>query len=78
MRSSSSAVQNRQAQYILVVNAIAEVIHIPAVPALTKPESANSVVMSTATAPRQSKFRSSQRFVIQKLYHIYVRQVFVG
>lgn len=59
LSSSSSAVQNRQAQYILVVNAIAKVMHKPAVPALTKPKRAKRVVMSTTTAPRQSKLRSN-------------------
>ena len=49
---------------------MAEVIQRPAVPADTNPDSANSVVRSTDKPPRASKFSNSQRFVIQKLYHI--------
>jgi hypothetical protein len=52
------------------VKAIADVMQIPAVPADTRPDSANKVVTSTDKAPRASKFSKSQRLVIQKLYHI--------
>lgn len=51
---------------------MAEVIQRPAVPADTKPDNANSVVTSTDKPPSASKFSNSQRFVIQKLYHICV------
>ena len=54
LRSSSSAVQKRQAQYTLIVNAMAEVIQTPAKPASTYPDRANSVVVRTARAPRAS------------------------
>jgi len=54
------------------VKAIAEVMQRPAVPGDTKPDNANSVVTSTAKPPSASKFSNNQRFVIQKLYHIYV------
>jgi hypothetical protein len=56
---------------MLFVKAIADVIQRPAMPADTRPDSANRVVMSTDKAPRVSKFSKSQRFVIQKLYHIF-------
>jgi hypothetical protein len=49
---------------------MAEVIQRPAVPADTKPDTANNVVRSTDKPPSASKFSNSQRFVIQKLYHI--------
>ena len=54
------------------MKAIADVIQRPAVPADTRPDKANRVVTSTDKAPRVSKFSKSQRFVIQKLYHIYL------
>jgi len=54
------------------VKAIADVIQIPATPADARPDKANRVVTSTDRAPRASKFSKSQRFVIQKLYHIYL------
>jgi hypothetical protein len=54
-----------------VVNAIALVIQRPARPApFVKVDIENNVVIKTATAPKESKFKRSQRFVIQKLYHI--------
>lgn len=70
-KSSSRAVQKRHAQYTLIVNDIALVIHRPAVPAVTYPESASNVVINTDRAPRASKLSNNHRFVIQKLYHIY-------
>lgn len=69
-KSSSRAVQNRHAQYTLIVNDIALVMQRPAVPAETYPESANNVVINTARPPSVSKLSNSHRFVIQKLYHI--------
>jgi hypothetical protein len=57
---------------MLFVKAIADVIQRPAIPASTRPDKANRVVTSTDKAPRASKFSKSQRFVIQKLYHIYL------
>jgi hypothetical protein len=54
------------------VKAIADVIQSAARPADTRPDKANNVVTSTDKAPRASKFSKSQRFVIQKLYHIYL------
>ena len=42
----------------------------PAVPADTNPDNANDVVRNTDKPPSVSKFSNSQRFVIQKLYHI--------
>lgn len=71
-RSSSRAVQNRHAQYTLIVNDIALVIQRPAVPAETYPDSANKVVINTARPPSVSKLSKSHRLVIQKLYHIYI------
>lgn len=53
------------------VKPIALVIHKPAQPAsLVKVEIENSMVNRTAKAPKASKFKSNQRFVIQKEYHI--------
>jgi hypothetical protein len=69
-KSSSSPVQNRHAQYTPDVNAMADVMHTPARPASTTPESAKSVVTNTVHAPTTSKRRSSQRFIIQNPYHI--------
>lgn len=56
---------------MLFVKAIADVIQRPATPADAKPDKAKRVVTSTDKAPSASKFSKSQRFVIQKLYHIY-------
>jgi hypothetical protein len=41
------------------VKAIADVMHRPAMPAGTRPDKANKVVMRTLAAPRASKFSSS-------------------
>jgi hypothetical protein len=55
-----------------LVNAIALVIHKPARPApFVKVATEKSVVTRTDIAPRASKFRRSQRFVIQNEYHIF-------
>ena len=55
-----------------VVNAIALVTQRPARPApFVKVDIENNVVIKTATASKVSKFKRGQRFVIQKLYHIY-------
>ena len=54
-KSSSKAVQKRQAQYTLLVNDMADVIHRPARPAETKPDKAKMVVVKTPKAPRASK-----------------------
>jgi hypothetical protein len=56
---------------MLIVKAMEDVMHNPAIRAGTRPDKANKVVIKTPTAPRASKRRSSQRFVIQKVYHIY-------
>lgn len=54
------------------VNAIALVMVIPAKPASSVNNvMENSVVTKTASALRKSKWRSNQRLVIQKEYHIY-------
>ena len=54
-----------------LVNAIALVIHKPARPApFVKVATERSVVTRTDKAPSASKFKSSQRFVIQNEYHI--------
>jgi hypothetical protein len=58
-----------------VVNAIALVMHRPARPAsFVKVDIENNDVIKTDKAPKASKFRRSQRFVIQKLYHIWKSQ----
>ena len=65
--------ENPVADYHLpeFVNVIALVIHRPARPAsLVKVDIENNMVIKTAKAPKASKFRRSQRFVIQKLYLI--------
>jgi len=55
-----------------LVNAIALVIHKPARPApFVKVATERSVVTRTDRAPSASKFKSSQRFVIQNEYHIF-------
>jgi hypothetical protein len=54
------------------VKSIADVIQRPAMPADARPDKANRVVTSTDKAPRTSKFSESQRFVIKKLYIIYL------
>ena len=55
-----------------LVNAIALVIHKPARPApFVKVATEKSVVTRTDKAPSASKFRRSQRFVIQNEYHIF-------
>ena len=47
-------------------------MHKPARPAsFVKVDIENNVVIKTDKAPKVSKFKRSQRFVIQKLYHIW-------
>jgi hypothetical protein len=54
-----------------VVNAIALEIHKPARPAsFVKVDIENNMVTKTDKAPKASKFRRSQQFVVQKLYRI--------
>ena len=54
-----------------LVNVIALVMHRPARPApFVKVDIENNVVTKTDKAPKASKFRRSQQFVVQKLYRI--------